>query len=55
VEGWVEYLHWSPDGQRILLGVAGHGADVAGGQGAVTSKRRGGRSARVDARGQRGR
>src|ERR1700687_5681200 len=38
VEGWVEYLHWSPDGTRILLGVAGHGADIAGGQGAVTSK-----------------
>ncbi len=38
VDGWVEYLHWSPDGGRILLGVAGHGADVAGGQGAVTSK-----------------
>ena len=38
VAGWVEYLHWSPDGKRILLGVAGHGADVAGGQGAVTSK-----------------
>lgn len=39
VEGWVEYLHWSPDGQRILLGVAGHGADVSGGQGAISSKR----------------
>jgi dipeptidyl aminopeptidase/acylaminoacyl peptidase len=39
VDGWVEYLHWSPDGQRILLGVAGHGADVAGGQGAVVSKK----------------
>jgi dipeptidyl aminopeptidase/acylaminoacyl peptidase len=39
VEGWVEYLHWSPDGKRILLGVAGHGADVAGTQGAVTSKK----------------
>jgi dipeptidyl aminopeptidase/acylaminoacyl peptidase len=38
VEGWVEYLHWSPDGKRILLGVAGHGADIAGGQGAVTSQ-----------------
>ncbi len=38
VEGWVEYLHWSPDGRRILLGVAGRGADVAGAQGAVTSK-----------------
>jgi dipeptidyl aminopeptidase/acylaminoacyl peptidase len=39
VQGWVEYLDWSPDGERILLGVAGHGADIAGGQGAVTSKR----------------
>lgn len=39
VDGWVEYLHWSPDGRRVLLGVAGHGADVAGGQGAISSKR----------------
>ena len=38
VDGWVEYLHWSPDGQHILLGVAGHGADIAGGQGAITSQ-----------------
>lgn len=38
VDGWIEYLHWSPDGTRILLGVAGHGADISGGQGAVTSK-----------------
>jgi dipeptidyl aminopeptidase/acylaminoacyl peptidase len=38
VEGWVEYLHWSPDGKRILLGVAGHGADISGGQGAVASQ-----------------
>ena len=38
VDGWVEYLHWSPDETRILLGVAGHGADVAGAQGAVTSE-----------------
>ncbi len=38
VDGWVEYFHWSPNGRRILLGVAGHGADVAGGHGAVTSK-----------------
>jgi dipeptidyl aminopeptidase/acylaminoacyl peptidase len=37
-EGWVEYFHWSPDGRSVMLGVAGHGADVAGGQGAVTSK-----------------
>jgi len=41
VEGWVEYLHWSPDGRRILLAVAGHGADVSGGQGAVSSKQLG--------------
>lgn len=39
VGGWVEYIHWSPDGRRILLGVAGHGADISGGQGAVTSQR----------------
>lgn len=38
IDGWVEYLHWSPDGRRILLGVAGYGADVAGAQGAATSK-----------------
>jgi len=38
VEGWVEYLHWSPDGTRILLAVAGHGADIAGGQGGIASK-----------------
>ena len=38
VDGWVEYLQWSPDGKRILLGVAGHGADISGGEGAVTSK-----------------
>jgi dipeptidyl aminopeptidase/acylaminoacyl peptidase len=37
-EGWVEYLHWSPDGHRILLGVAGHGSDVAGVQGAIATK-----------------
>lgn len=37
VDGWVEYLHWSPDGKRILLGVAGHGADVAGAQGAIAT------------------
>jgi dipeptidyl aminopeptidase/acylaminoacyl peptidase len=27
IEGTVEYLDWSPDGTRILLGVAGFGAD----------------------------
>jgi dipeptidyl aminopeptidase/acylaminoacyl peptidase len=40
VNGWVEYLHWSPDGRRILLGVAGHGADIAGAQGAIASQQR---------------
>ena len=38
VDGWVEYLQWSPNGRRILLGVAGHGADVSGAQGAAASK-----------------
>jgi dipeptidyl aminopeptidase/acylaminoacyl peptidase len=38
VDGWVEYLHLSPDGGRILLGVAGRGADISGAQGAVTSR-----------------
>lgn len=38
VDGWVEYLQWAPDGRRILLGVASHGADVSSATGAVTSK-----------------
>ena len=38
VDGWVEYLAWSPSGTQILLGVAGHGADVAGEQGAGGAK-----------------
>ncbi|MGH8200509.1 MAG: S9 family peptidase [Steroidobacteraceae bacterium] len=38
VDGWVEYLHWSPNGRRILLSVAGHGADLSGAQGAATTK-----------------
>ena len=29
VDGWVEYLAWSPDGRSILLGVAGHGAELS--------------------------
>jgi dipeptidyl aminopeptidase/acylaminoacyl peptidase len=33
IEGTVEYIAWSPDGSSILLGVAGRGADLAGGQG----------------------
>ena len=41
VDGWIEYLSWSPHGGRILLGVAGHGADVAGASGAVTSPQAG--------------
>lgn len=39
VDGWAEYLQWSSDGTRVLLGVAAHGADVAGTQGATTSGR----------------
>ncbi|GAA0966822.1 S9 family peptidase [Acrocarpospora macrocephala] len=37
VPGSVEYAHWSPDGRRILLGVAGLGADLAATQGAVAN------------------
>jgi dipeptidyl aminopeptidase/acylaminoacyl peptidase len=44
VEGWVEYLHWSPDSKRILLGVAGHGSDISGAHGAITSKQVDGRA-----------
>lgn len=37
VPGTVEYLRWAPDGRRILLGVAGLGADLSGGQGSGTN------------------
>jgi dipeptidyl aminopeptidase/acylaminoacyl peptidase len=37
VPGTVEYLAWSPDGTRILLGVAGLGADIADAQGSGTA------------------
>ncbi|MFE1962512.1 S9 family peptidase [Streptomyces sp. NPDC059479] len=37
VPGSVEYLEWSPDGTAVLLGVAGYGADRAGGQGSGTT------------------
>ena len=36
VPGTVEYLAWSPDGTRILLGVAGLGAEMADAQGSGT-------------------
>src|SRR5262252_8432090 len=36
VPGTVEYLAWSPDGTRILLGVAGPGAEMADAQGSGT-------------------
>ncbi len=39
VPGTVEYAHWSPDGSRVLLGVAGLGADLAGSQGSGTNLR----------------
>ncbi len=39
VDGTVEYLQFSPDGRRILLGVAGHGADRSGGEGSGTTAR----------------
>ena len=34
--GTVEYLAWSPDGTRILLGIAGLGAEAADAQGSGT-------------------
>ena len=37
VDGIVEALQWSPDGQRLLLLVAGFGADLAGCQGGHTT------------------
>ncbi|RII14822.1 Prolyl tripeptidyl peptidase precursor [Streptomyces sp. YIM 130001] len=42
VPGTIEYLHWSPDGTRILLGVAGLGAELSGGQGSGSNRREGG-------------
>lgn len=36
IDGNVEYFSWSPDGTRVLLGVAGRGADLSGGQGSGT-------------------
>jgi dipeptidyl aminopeptidase/acylaminoacyl peptidase len=37
VPGTVEYLAWSPDSSRILLGVAGLGAEMADAQGSGTA------------------
>lgn len=37
VDGTIESLCWSPDGTQILLGVAGRGADLSGGQGSGTT------------------
>jgi dipeptidyl aminopeptidase/acylaminoacyl peptidase len=39
VNGWIEQLQWSADGSRILLTVAGHGADKGSTQGAVKTNR----------------
>lgn len=36
VDGSVEWIRWAPDGNRILLGVADLGADLAGAQGSST-------------------
>jgi dipeptidyl aminopeptidase/acylaminoacyl peptidase len=37
VDGTVEYVSFSPDGRRVLLAVAGHGADRSGGEGSGTT------------------
>jgi dipeptidyl aminopeptidase/acylaminoacyl peptidase len=39
VPGTVENLQFAPDGRHILLGVAGHGADMSGGEGSGTTVR----------------
>lgn len=38
LDGWVDAFHWSPDGHRILLVLAGHGADLAAPQGATSTR-----------------
>src|SRR5690625_2763035 len=38
VEGRIEQMDWSPDGSRLLLLVAGAGADLAGYQGGYATK-----------------
>lgn len=42
IDGIVEQLRWSPDGTRILLGVAGLGAELSAGQGSGDAVRGGG-------------
>jgi dipeptidyl aminopeptidase/acylaminoacyl peptidase len=37
VPGTIEYAAWSPDGRRVLVGVAGLGADLSGAQGSRTT------------------
>ncbi|MGH3482659.1 MAG: prolyl oligopeptidase family serine peptidase [Nocardioidaceae bacterium] len=37
VPGSIEYAHWSPDGRRLVLGAAGLGAALSGGQGATAN------------------
>src|SRR5689334_15419365 len=39
VPGTIEYLQSAPDRRHILLGVAGHGADMSGGEGSGTTAR----------------
>jgi dipeptidyl aminopeptidase/acylaminoacyl peptidase len=39
LDGVIESMEWSPDGERLLLGVAGRGADLAGCQGGATTLR----------------
>ncbi len=50
VEGTVEYLSWSPDGQLLLCAVASHGAEHAGAAGSGRVAHPGARRRDMDAR-----
>ncbi len=38
VDGYIESVSWSPNGRRVLLGIAGRGADLAGCQGGAKTR-----------------
>jgi dipeptidyl aminopeptidase/acylaminoacyl peptidase len=38
-DAWAEYIHWSPDGAKILIGAAPSGADLAAVEGAIANRK----------------